>query len=135
MIRQLDERTFVSGQIAPDEVVGLAEQGIRILINNRPDREEGGQPLASEIEAAAADAGIAYHFVPIIRGIGPADIDAMQQAFGHQDSGKILAFCRSGARSALVCALVHRDLGASRERVERSLIEAGFDPAPIDHLL
>ena len=25
MIRQLDDRTFVSGQIAPDEVAGLAE--------------------------------------------------------------------------------------------------------------
>ena len=135
MIRQLDERTFVSGQIAPDEVAGLAEKGITILINNRPDREEGGQPLASEIEEAASHAGIAYHFVPIIRGIGPADVDAMQQAFKSHDSGKILAFCRTGTRSAMVCALVHRDYGASRETNRGNLRRAGFDPAPIDHLL
>jgi len=27
MIRQLDDRTLVSGQIGPQEVAGLAEQG------------------------------------------------------------------------------------------------------------
>jgi len=35
MIRQLDDRTLVSGQIAPDEVAGLAEQGVTMLVNNR----------------------------------------------------------------------------------------------------
>jgi protein tyrosine phosphatase (PTP) superfamily phosphohydrolase (DUF442 family) len=37
MIRQLDERTFVSGQIAPHEVAGLASDGVTMLVNNRPD--------------------------------------------------------------------------------------------------
>ena len=78
MIRQLDDKTLVCGQIAPHEVAGLAEQGVTVLVNNRPDGEEPGQPLAGEIEEAAAAAGIAYRFVPIFRGIGPADIEAMQ---------------------------------------------------------
>ena len=59
MLRQLDERILVSGQVAPHEVAGLAEQGITMLVNNRPDGEEPGQPYASEIEEAAARAGIA----------------------------------------------------------------------------
>ena len=80
MIRQLDDRTMVSGQIAPHEVAGLAEQGITVLVNNRPDGEEPDQPRAAELEEAAAQAGIAYRFVPIMRGIGPADVEAMQQA-------------------------------------------------------
>ena len=53
MIRQLDDRTLVSGQIAPHEVAGLAGQGITVLVNNRPDGEEPDQPLAADIEAAA----------------------------------------------------------------------------------
>src|SRR5206468_828502 len=69
MIRQLDEKVMVSGQVAPNEVSGLAEQGVTMLVNNRPDGEEAGQPLAGEIEDAAAAAGIGYRFVPIIRGI------------------------------------------------------------------
>jgi uncharacterized protein (TIGR01244 family) len=135
MIRQLDDRTFVSGQIAPHEVAGLAEHGITVIVNNRPDGEEPGQPLAADIEAAAAEAGIPYHFVPIIRGIGPADVDEMQKALHEAGDGKMLAFCRSGKRSALVCALAHREQGASREDVEQRLANAGFDHGPIAHLL
>jgi uncharacterized protein (TIGR01244 family) len=135
MIRQLDDRTMVSGQIAPEEVAGLAEHGITVIVNNRPDGEEPGQPLAADIEAAAADAGIPYHFVPIIRGIGPADVEEMQKALRETGDGKLLAFCRSGRRSAFACALAHREDGASREEVEERLNAAGFDPAPIAHLL
>lgn len=135
MIRQLDERTLVSGQIAPHEIAGLAEQGFTVLVNNRPDAEEQGQPLASDIEEAAAQAGIAYRFVPIARGIGPADVDAMREALRDAQGGKLLAFCRTGTRSALVCALAHREEGAPRDEVERRLKAAGYDPGPIAHLL
>ena len=135
MIRQLDDRTLVSGQIAPHEVAGLAEQGITVLINNRPDGEEPGQPLASEIEQAAADAGIGYHFVPIIRGIGPADVEEMQKALRAARGGKLLAFCRSGTRSAFACALAHRKEGVPGGEVQHRLARAGFDPSPIAHLL
>ena len=135
MIRQLDDRTLVSGQIAPNEVAGLAAEGVTVLVNNRPDGEEDGQPFASDIEKAAAQAGIAYHFVPIIRGIGPADVEEMQKAWREAEGGKLLAFCRSGNRSAFVCALAHRDEGASSEEVHQRLTAAGFDPSPIAHLL
>ena len=135
MIRQLDDRTLVSGQIVPEEVAGLAAQGITVLVNNRPDFEEPGQPQASEIEAAAEQAGIAYRFVPIIRGIGPADVEVMQEALRETGDGKLLAFCRSGARSAYAVSLAHREEGAPREEVEQRLTQAGFDPGPIAHLL
>ena len=135
MIRQLDHRTLVSGQIAPQEVASLAQQGVTVLVNNRPDGEEPDQPLAAELEAAAAEVGIAYRYVPIQRGIGPSDVEAMREAIDEAGDGKVLAFCRSGTRSALVCALAHREEGASREEVERRLSEAGFDSGPIAHLL
>jgi uncharacterized protein (TIGR01244 family) len=135
MIRQLDDRTLVSGQIAPSEVAGLAQQGVTVLVNNRPDFEEPGQPLASEIEQAATQAGIAYRFVPIMRGIGPADVEEMQKALRDAQGGKLLAFCRSGARSAFACALAHREEGASAEEIHRRLADAGFDSGPIAHLL
>ena len=135
MIRQLDDRTLVSGQIAAHEVAELAKQGVTVLVNNRPDGEESGQPLAGDIEAAAGEAGIAYRFVPIMRGIGPADVEAMQEALRGAQDGKMLAFCRSGTRSALAVALARREDGASAEQVQQCLIDAGFDPGPIAHLL
>lgn len=135
MIRQLDERILVSSQIAPGEVAGLAEQGITVLINNRPDGEEPDQPRASDIEEAAFKVGIDYRFVPIIRGIGPADVEEMQKALKAAESGKLLAFCRSGTRSALTLAIAQRAEGASSDDVQQRLISAGFDPGPIAHLL
>ncbi|MES2326548.1 MAG: TIGR01244 family sulfur transferase [Pseudomonadota bacterium] len=135
MMRQLDEKVMVSGQVAPHEVAGLAAQGVTMLVNNRPDGEEPGQPLAGEIEDAAAQAGIGYRFVPIVRGIGPADVEVMQEALRETGDGKLLAFCRSGTRSALAVALAKRDEGASAEEVIRQLNQAGFDHGPIAHLL
>jgi uncharacterized protein (TIGR01244 family) len=135
MLRQLHERILVSGQIAPEEVAGLAKRGVTMVVNNRPDGEEPGQPFAAEIEGAAAEAGIAYRFVPIIRGIGPADVESMQEALRAAGSGKLLAFCRSGTRSAFAVSLARRQEGASAEDVSNSLLDAGFDPGPIAHLL
>jgi uncharacterized protein (TIGR01244 family) len=135
MIRQLDDKVMVSGQVAPHEVAGLAEQGVTMLVNNRPDGEEADQPLAGDIEDAATAAGIAYRFVPIIRGIGPADVESMQEALRETADGKLLAFCRSGTRSAFAVSLAHREEGASAEEIEQRLVSAGFDPGPIAHLL
>ena len=133
-MRELDDKVLVSGQIRPDEIAGLRAQGVTLIINNRPDGEEPDQPLGVEIEDAATAAGIDYRSVPIIRGIGPADAEAMRDAIAASE-GKVLAFCRSGTRSALAWALAKNDEGMARGEIERRLISAGVDPTPIAHLL
>jgi uncharacterized protein (TIGR01244 family) len=133
-MRELDDKVLVSGQIRPDEIAALRADGVTLIVNNRPDGEEPDQPLGVEIEEAAAAAGIDYRSVPIIRGIGPADADAMREAISSSP-GKVLAFCRSGTRSALAWALARNDEGIARDEIERRLISAGVDPTPIAHLL
>ena len=134
MARQLDDKVLVSGQIHPDEVAALVGEGITMLVNNRPDGEEPGQPLGVEIEEAARAVGLYYRAIPIIRGIGPADAEAMQEAIKSAD-GKLLAFCRTGTRSSLAWALAKNDEGMPREEIEARLRSAGVDPTPIAHLL
>ena len=134
MTRQLDDKVLVSGQIRPDEIATLREEGVTLIVNNRPDGEEPGQPLGVEIEEAATAAGIDYRSIPIIRGIGPADADAMQDAI-NSTKGKVLAFCRSGTRSSLAWALAKNDEGMPREEIEQRLTSVGVDPTPIAHLL
>ena len=133
-MRELDDKVLVSGQIRPDEVAALRAEGVTLIVNNRPDGEEPGQPLGVVIEEAAIAAGIDYRSVPIIRGIGPADAEAMRDAISAS-RGKVLAFCRSGTRSALAWALARNDEGMAREEIEQRLISAGVDPTPIAHLL
>ena len=134
MIR-LDQQASARGQVLPQEVADLAAQGVTVLVNSRPDGEEADQPQAYEIEAAAAAAGIVYHHVPISRGIGPAEVATMRGALEQAEGGQLLAFCRSGNRSALALALAKRERGESADDVQRCLSEAGFDSGPIAHLL
>ena len=134
MICQLDDKTLVSSQIAPEEVAALKDQGVTVIVNNRPDGEEPGQPTGAEIEKAAEAAGIAYRSVPIIRGIGPADVEAMHDAIEAAD-GKLLAYCRSGTRSTLAWAVARRKQGASVEALAEAAARAGVDLAPVAHLL
>jgi uncharacterized protein (TIGR01244 family) len=134
-MRQLDDKVMVSGQIHPSDVPGLKQLGVTMIVNNRPDGEEAGQPLGAAIEDAAEAAGIEYRNVPIIRGIGPADVECMVEAFDACKQGKLLAFCRSGNRSALVWAVARSEQGVPREEIERRAAEAGVDLSPVAHLL
>jgi uncharacterized protein (TIGR01244 family) len=59
----------------------------------------------------------------------------MREAMRAAGDGTLLAFCRSGTRSAMAAALARREGGASSEEVQRCLSDAGFDPGPIAHLL
>lgn len=133
-IRQLDDWTFIGGQIRPDEVAGLAQMGVTLIVNHRPDGEEPDQPLGAEIEDAATAVGIDYRAIPIIRGIGPADAEATAEAIASA-RGKTLMYCRSGNRSALAWALAQSDQGVAREEIEAKLAGVGIDPTPIAHLL
>jgi len=135
MARQLDEKTLIDGQIAPGAVAALRQLGVTLIVNNRPDGEDQGQPTSAEIEQAASAAGIDYRHVPIARGMGPSDIEAMRAAMHSAQGGKLFAFCRSGNRSALAWAVAKSEDGMARVELERCLADAGFNLGPVAHLL
>ena len=135
MARQLDDKTLVDGQIAPGDVAALKKLGVTMIVNNRPDGEDVGQPTSDEIEAAANAAGVAYRHVPIARGMGPSDVEAMRAAIHAAADGKMFAFCRSGNRSTLAWAVAKSEDGAARADLERCAEGAGFTLGPISHLL
>lgn len=135
MHRQLDDRTLVNGQIAPEDIPALKEAGVTLIVNNRPDGEDVGQPESDDIEAAAKAAGIDYRHVPIARGLGPSDIEAMREAMHAVGDGKLFAFCRSGNRSTLAWAVARSEDGVPTEELHRQANLAGFDLGPVAHLL
>lgn len=135
MIRELDDKTLVSGQITAADIPDLQRQGVTMIINNRPDHEDEGQPLSGEIEEAAGQAGVEFRFIPIARGIGPADVEAMRDAMQQCGDGKLLAFCRSGTRSTLAWAVARARQGVAREELEAGAAKAGVDLSAVAHLL
>lgn len=97
-IVQLSDSIAVSEQITPTDVAEIAAAGYRVLINNRPDGEEPGQPANAAIEQAAIAAGLEYHFLPVTAMNFPGpDFDRMVELLNDSD-GKVLAFCRTGTR-------------------------------------
>jgi len=59
----------------------------------------------------------------------------MQDALDDAGDGTVLAFCRSGNRSALTWAVAKHGQGVPREDIEAKVEAAGFNVAPIAHLL
>ena len=56
-IVKLTDSVAVSAQISPEDIPQIAACGYRVLINNRPDGEEAGQPGGAALAAAARAAG------------------------------------------------------------------------------
>jgi uncharacterized protein (TIGR01244 family) len=126
-MRELDSTTFVSGQIAPEEIAAL---GVTTIINNRPDGEEPGQPDSGAIAAAAQAAGIDYRHIPVAGGISQPQVAQMADALA-QAKGPVLAFCRSGTRSTYLWALARARLGDDPKEVTAKAAAAGYDLSPI----
>ena len=104
-IKTINAEISVAPQITPDEVQKLAVQGFRALICNRPDGEAADQPNFSEIEAAAKKAGLEIRNLPVVSG-KVSDQDAADFGAAMQELPRpILAYCRTGTRSATLWSL------------------------------
>ncbi len=108
----LTDSIATSEQIQPGDMPAIADAGYRRVVNNRPDGEDPGQPDNATLAAAAAAAGLEYFFLPVTAMDFPgAPLGEVAEVFDDGD-GPVLAFCRSGTRSANLWI-------ASRPRAER----------------
>ena len=133
-LKQLTDTMCVAPQIQPEEIAALKDAGFCLVINNRPDDEEPGQPTSKDIREAVEQAGIAYAHIPVGHGISPAEVNAMREALAGCD-GKVLGFCRSGTRSTMLWALAQSEEGVPKETLHEVAEGAGYNLAPISHLL
>lgn len=130
MFRTLDEAVLIAGQIGAEGVAQAAAAGVTLIVNNRPDGEEPGQPAGAEIEAAARALGLGYRNIPVASGISAEQIEAMAEALANA-TGKTLLFCRSGTRSTYLWALARASQGANPEELIHQAEAAGYDLTPI----
>jgi sulfide:quinone oxidoreductase len=121
----------VSEQVQPQEIAALAAAGFKAIICNRPDGEGADQPSFAEIEAAAKAAGMQAAYLPVVSGkIDEADA----QAFGllmDRLPKPILAYCRSGTRSATLWSLSEGGRGRPLPEIISATKAAGYDMAGV----
>lgn len=94
-----------TGQLEPAQLAEVAAMGFRAVIDNRPD-DEGGeqQPASTALAEAAREHGLEFVYQPVVSGqIDEADVKEFAAHLARLPT-PVLAFCRTGARSASLYA-------------------------------
>jgi len=126
-LHQITEDLTVTGQIDPAEIPLLAAQGIRSIICNRPDGEVPEQAPFRMVEQAAAASGIEALYLPVVsNAITEADAEAFGEALEELPK-PILAYCRSGTRSAVLWALSQAAGKRPIQDILSEAAQAGYD--------
>lgn len=125
-IRKIDDSISVAPQISVADVEEIARLGFKTLVANRPDREEPGQPAMADIEAAAAEQGLKWVYMPVESGnITDADVDQFATMIRDADA-PVFAFCRSGTRCTVLWSLSNaREL--EPQEILAKAQQAGYD--------
>jgi len=99
---ELAPQVYVCGQLFEQDLNLVAKQGVRSIMNNRPDNELVGQPLSADLAKAAEELGMTLVHYPIEAGpITSKDVEAFAKACDELER-PLLLFSRSGARSTKI---------------------------------
>lgn len=124
-VYKLTDTVAVAGQIREDAVAEIAAAGYKVLINNRPDGEEPGQPSSAAIAVAAEAAGLEYQHFPV-NGMDFPGTAAQEMAdFFDDEQRPVFAFCRTGTRCTNLWLLTRQE-----DEVDQAAAHAqslGFD--------
>lgn len=129
-IKKISANISVTAQVMLDDVGEIAAQGYRAIICNRPDGEGSDQPTFEEIEAKAKELGLEAHYQPIVAGkVSDKDADAFA-ALLIDLPGPVLAYCRTGTRSATLWSLAQAKTLTPSE-ILTAAKTAGYDMAGV----
>ncbi len=125
--RKVTDDFSVAPQISEEDLARAEAEGFRLIINNRPDHEQPGQPTSAQIEARAKALGLGYLHVPVNGRPAPEQVEAVRLAV-DEAAGPVLAYCRSGTRSIVTWSLGQAISGARPpEELVNLGAAAGYD--------
>jgi sulfide:quinone oxidoreductase len=125
----------VAPQVTPSDIADLAKEGVKTLINNRPDGEEPGQLSSGDARAQAEKLGLQYIYLPVRTDtITAADVDAFARALKSSPK-PILAHCRSGTRCYLLWAATQAAQGKDVNQLVMRAAGDGYDLRVLPDLL
>ena len=98
-VLELGPQVFVSGQIFEQDVRLLAKQGVRSVMNNRPDGESPGQPSSTDLAKVAEELGMTFVYCPVEPGpVNDQDVEGFAATCRGLER-PLLMYSRSGLRS------------------------------------
>ena len=126
-LAELTPGISAAGSLDREDIEALARQGVRTIVNNRPDGEDPGQLPAAEARRIAESHGIAYHHIPFtMPSLSEQEVAAFAAVLAG-DPKPLVAHCRSGTRSALLWALVRLREGDDPAALVAAAARGGID--------
>lgn len=101
-VLELAPQVYASGPLFESDLQLLAKQGVRSIVNTRPDNETEGQPLSSDLAKAAASLGIDFVHFPIEKGALSGDTAAAFMKACDRLDRPLMVCGRSGGQSTRI---------------------------------
>ena len=130
-IKPVTTALSVSEQIVVADVAEIVAAGFKSIICNRPDGEGADQPTFAEIEAAANAAGVESVYQPIVSGKFGDDDAASFGSLMDRLPKPVLAYCRTGTRSATIWSLSEGARGRPLSDILTVTKLAGYDMSAV----
>ena len=114
-LTHLDDNFSISEQISEADLQQLKQQQVEVIVCNRPDGEETGQPSMKAIAKAAKEEGIAFIEIPYKPGASSAEDE--QKLLNTLATGqRIHGYCRTGNRSKQLWQKVQARVGTNKDK-------------------
>ena len=120
----------VAPQISEADISAIVSAGFKAIICNRPDYENSEDLHIAVIKAAALEAGLEFAENVFDGSTFGSDKIAIQTDLMQKLQNPVLAYCTSGARSAVVWAFANAGF-IEVNKILATIREAGYQ---LDHL-
>ncbi|MBS0385670.1 MAG: TIGR01244 family phosphatase [Proteobacteria bacterium] len=125
--RRLSPDFAVAPQLTLEDIARAGAEGFGTIIKNRSENEDPGQPSEADIVAATKAAGMTFRALPF-QGPPPPAVVAETVLIMEQSPRPILAYCRSGTRSAMAWGMAQALSGAAGpDEIVEAAARAGYD--------
>lgn len=127
-IEKIADYLYVSRQLTERTAKLVAQYDIKTVICNRPDGEEPNQPDFETVKAWLNEAGIekVVYMPTTMEAINDAQLKEFQDMVA-QSPAPILAYCRTGTRSAMLWAMNQSKRGVEVNSLIRAADLAGIN--------
>ena len=101
-VLELAPQVYASGQLFESDLQLLAKQGVRSILNTRPDHEAEGQPSSADLARAAKAFGITVLHFPVNTGTITAEVAASFMKACDQLDRPLMVCSRTGGQSTRI---------------------------------
>jgi len=101
-VLELAPQVYASGQVFESDLQLLARQGVRSIVNTRPDNEAPGQPSSADLAKAAEAFGITLVHFPVETGPMTPELAAAFVKTCDELARPLIVCSRSGGQSTKI---------------------------------